>query len=78
MSKQTLRPLWRLLILVRNANDEVILTCDDCFQILEYLADTHHKIWPDDDFLRMIANKHLSCCPDCHQYYLKKLEQLEK
>lgn len=78
MSGQTVQPLWQILLLARKENEGVTLSCDDCFLILEYLADTQHKIGADVDFLRMIASKHLSCCPDCNHYYLQRLEQLEK
>ena len=78
VSRQTARPLWQILLLARNGDEGVTLTCEDCFLILEYLADTHHKIETDADFLRTIAGKHLSCCPDCGQYYQQRLEQLEQ
>jgi len=77
-SRKTVRPLWQLLLLARNASEGVTLSCDDCFLILEYLADTNHKNGADADFLGMIARKHLSCCPDCRQFYLQRLEQLEQ
>jgi predicted anti-sigma-YlaC factor YlaD len=61
-----------------NSGDDVALNCDDCFLILEYLAETHHEIEADAEILRTMASKHLSCCPDCRQYYLQRLEQLEE
>ena len=78
MFHQTVLPLWQILLRSTNSGDDVTLNCDDCFLILEYLAETHHEIGVDAEILRTIANKHLSCCPDCRQYHLQRLEQLEE
>ena len=78
MSKQTTQPLWQLMLKARKSSDDVALSCEDCFLILEYLADTREQIGADIDFLRKIASNHLSCCPDCRQYYQKRLEKLHQ
>ena len=33
------RSLWQLLIETRNIKDDIHLTCDECFILLEYDAD---------------------------------------
>ena len=78
MFHQTVLPLWQILLRSMNSGDGLTLNCDDCFLILEYLAETHHGNGADVEILRTIAINHLSCCPDCRQYYLQRLEQLEE
>lgn len=70
--------LWQILLQVAASEGTATLNCDDCFSILEYLAETKHQIGADIDLLHKIARKHLSCCPDCRQHYLAKLEELEQ
>jgi len=77
-SRPTPKPLWQILLKTSSSNEDVILNCDDCFLILEYLADTHQEIEADIALLRSAASKHLSCCPDCREYYLTRMDQLEK
>ena len=77
MPKEELRPLWRLLLAATNQKEGVTLSCDDCFAILEYLAEMRARVGVSIELLCMLARNHLSCCPDCHKYYLQRLEQLE-
>ena len=78
MTVETNRPLWQLLLKARSGGDDVKLNCQDCFLILEFLADIHHNLGTDIKFLRELASKNLSCCPDCRQFYLKRLEELQQ
>jgi len=77
MPKEEIRPLWRLLLAATIQKEGVSLSCDDCFAILEYLADLRARVGVSIDLLRMLARNHLSCCPNCRKYYLQRLEQLE-
>ncbi len=77
MPKDEIRPLWRLLMAATSQQEGVTLSCDDCFAIMEYLADMHARIGISLKLLRLMAKNHLSCCPDCRQYYRQRLEQLE-
>jgi hypothetical protein len=69
------KPLWKLLLATAAGPDE-LLTCADCFAILEYLAEAEsasenqHKLFQS-------ARQHLAACPDCQEYYLRRLEELE-
>ena len=78
MSTKSIQPLWQLLLKARSLSEDVTLNCDECFLILEYLADIKQQIGADIEFLRTLARRHLSCCPDCREYYLRRLEQLER
>ena len=78
MSAETIRPLWWLLLKARSGGSDVELNCDDCFLILEYLADMQQNLSADFEFIRDLARKHLTCCPDCHGLYQKRLRQLEQ
>ncbi|MCP4424538.1 MAG: hypothetical protein GY803_08615 [Chloroflexi bacterium] len=71
-----IRPLWKLLWQTAVPNNDLSLTCADCFAILEYLADisSNHNNRPA---LLQKARSHLTNCPDCHAYYEKRLQELE-
>lgn len=70
-----LLPLWRLLIESRKRP----LSCAECFTVLEYLAETipHNENGYDLKRLRAAADQHLATCPDCHDYYLQQLDEME-
>lgn len=78
MTLSTARPLWAILLKASNPGQKVIMDCDECFSILEYLADTMHHHNKDFKLLAKKIRRHLSGCPDCHQHFLEKLKQLEQ
>ncbi len=69
-------PLWQILVRsLQNAPDRD-LTCDECFAVLEYLADSA-VAGADPDRLRRSARRHLAHCPDCREHHLRRLRELE-
>ncbi|MCP4358461.1 MAG: hypothetical protein GY796_10640 [Chloroflexi bacterium] len=74
------RPLWQLLIISKNlsAVDKRPLTCGECFSILEYLADSVAGEQVTVKALQKMAHLHLATCPDCRDYYLQQLHELEE
>lgn len=77
MPKEAVRPLWRLLLTATSQKEVVTLNCDECFLILEYLADMCVRAGVSLDLLRVMTQNHLSCCPDCREYYWQRVRQLE-
>ncbi len=77
MLKDIARPLWRLLLLVLNQEDDDSLECDECFLILEYLAEMRASEGVDIKKYTILVKKHLASCPDCREYYLQQLQNLE-
>ena len=78
MTPAKFQPLWQILLKATNLGEDAILNCDECFSILEYLAETTRQIEGDINLFYQIARRHLSRCPDCREYYLAQLDQLEK
>lgn len=71
------RPLWEILI---SAADNVVkppLNCDECGQILVYLADAAQE-GVQEQVLRDAVKQHLDICPDCRKHHLGRLKQLEE
>ncbi|MEM7335731.1 MAG: hypothetical protein AAF490_26880 [Chloroflexota bacterium] len=75
------RPLWQLLLDTANQKDnQRPLTCAECFEILDYLAEN----LPSDDnvddtkLILLAAKRHLSSCPDCQTYYQNRLQVMEE
>ena len=77
MPRRAIRPLWRLLLAATSRQDDVSLSCDECFSILEYLAELRLRVPLSSEAFNTLANKHLSVCPDCQEYYRQKLEEFE-
>lgn len=66
------RPLWEILISVADNVVKIPLNCDECFQILVYLADAAQE-GVHEQVLRDAVNQHLDICPDCRAHHLKRL-----
>jgi Zn finger protein HypA/HybF involved in hydrogenase expression len=71
-----MRSLWQILISFRENNNPVSLTCDECFQYMEHLAE-EALAGADQTTLQEAIKDHLTNCPDCHEHHLRRLEQLE-
>ena len=71
-----MRPLWQILISFRENNKAVSLTCEECFQYIEHLAD-EALAGADQVTLQKAIKNHLTNCPDCYEHHLQRLEQLE-
>ena len=71
-----MRPLWQILISFRENTKAVSLTCDECFQYMEHLAE-EALAGADQVTLQEAIKDHLTNCPDCHEHHLQRLEHLE-
>ena len=71
-----MRSLWQILISFRENNNPVSLTCDECFQYMEHLAE-EALAGADQARLQEAIKGHLTNCPDCHEHHLQRLEKLE-
>ena len=69
------RPFWQTLV-AADSDESIALTCDECFIILEYLAEEAAE-GADLQPLQKTAQHHLSHCPDCREHHLKRLIELE-
>ncbi len=70
------RPLWQLLIQTRHIKDNMRLTCDECFMLLEYDADLLVAGSRFDELETAIRN-HLVLCSECQVELVDRLEKLE-
>jgi uncharacterized protein with PIN domain len=70
-------PLWKILLKIRQTQSYAPLTCDECFAILEYLADQAARgtSW---ETLHQLAREHLARCPGCREVHWRRLRELEK
>jgi len=71
------RPLWEILISAADNVLKIPLNCDECFQILVYLADAAQQ-GVREQVLRDAVKQHLDICPDCRKHHLGRLKQLEE
>jgi hypothetical protein len=69
------RPFWQTLV-AADSGENIVLTCDECFTILEYLAEEAAE-GADLQTLQKAAQHHLTHCPDCRAHHLKRLIELE-
>ncbi len=68
------RPLWEILA-VSSSKDDTQLTCDECFAVVEYLAD-EATAGADPQALLQTARRHLIHCPDCREHRERRLSRL--
>jgi hypothetical protein len=68
------RALWQILV-AADSEETAALSCDDCFAILQFLADEAVR-GADLGTLREALRRHLEHCPDCRAHHLKRLNQL--
>lgn len=71
------RPLWKILLKLSQMPSEAHLTCDECYVILDYLADAAAHATTQDQLYQM-ARQHLARCPGCREQYLARLRELER
>ena len=70
------RPIWKLLIVFSEPEQDGELTCDECFNIMEYLAGEAVR-GIDMKILREAVHHHFEYCAGCHEHHLQRLEELE-
>lgn len=70
------RPLWEILILARTPGNEIILNCDECFQVMEYLAEAT-LAENQTDKIRVILQEHMKHCPNCREHHEQKFIEME-
>jgi phage regulator Rha-like protein len=71
-----MRPLWQILISFKERSRSFSANCDECFQIMEHLAD-EAAAGADQESLLIAIKDHLTQCPHCHEHHQERLEQLE-
>ena len=70
------RPFWQILIIAAQHGAYVPLNCDECFQILEFLADEAVRGVEERYLVRAVRN-HLDRCPECREHHLQRLREIE-
>jgi hypothetical protein len=71
-----MRPLWQILISLKERNQSISLNCNECFQFMEHLAD-EAAAGADQNTLQIAIKDHLANCPDCQDHHQERLEQME-
>ncbi|MBI4670308.1 MAG: hypothetical protein HY741_01395 [Chloroflexi bacterium] len=69
--------LWEILRATNDPQDRTVLTCDECFAIMEYLADCA-VAGAKREAIFAAAQKHLARCPDCRIEHAERIQALEK
>lgn len=64
------------MLVAADSGGTVSLTCDECFAILEYLADEAAN-GADPRILREAVRRHLEHCPDCREHHRLRLSALQ-
>ena len=71
-----MRSLWQILVAFKDRDQSVSLTCDECFQYMEHIAEGAIA-GADQASLQKAVQDHLSICPDCSEHHLSRLEKME-
>jgi predicted anti-sigma-YlaC factor YlaD len=71
------RPLWQLLMLIQQSKEDVDLTCNECFTLLEYDADL---LVSGAEFseINSSVKKHLQLCSRCRNQLKAMIEKKER
>ena len=75
------RPLWQLLLDLKTAvRGERPFSCEECFTVLAYLAESLKESFPPrrQALLQQAVRQHLDICPNCRAHYLARLEEMER
>lgn len=72
-----MRPLWQILISLKDRNQSDSLDCDECFHYMEHLAE-EAVAGADKDTLQIAIKDHLIRCPECQEHHQQRLEQIEE
>jgi hypothetical protein len=72
-----MRPLWQILISLKDRNQSDSLDCDECFHYMEHLAE-EAVAGADKDTLQTAIKDHLIRCPECQEHHQQRLEQIEE
>jgi predicted anti-sigma-YlaC factor YlaD len=64
------------MIIEAGRGAQMPLNCDECFVVLEYLAEVA-VYGATEKNLRMAVHRHLDQCPDCREHHLQRLAELE-
>jgi predicted anti-sigma-YlaC factor YlaD len=75
------RPLWELLLEFKTAvSPQRPLTCEECFAILEYLAEAFEQetAAARQTQLHHVIKQHLAVCPNCQTLYQTRLAEMEQ
>jgi hypothetical protein len=70
------RPLWQLLLLMRDSKKDIRLTCEECFALLEFDAD-RLSAGADPAEIRSSVIHHLTSCLSFSTQLDDWLERLE-
>jgi hypothetical protein len=73
---QNQRPIWQILTDAAEPGSEVTLTCDECFAIMEHLADQAVR-GVDPDMIHTAIRRYIAHCPDCNEHHKQRLAELE-
>jgi len=71
------RSLWQLLIQTRDRKEDIPITCDECFILLEYDADLL-ATGAQFDELQPVIKKHLQVCSRCRLQLIRRIAELEQ
>ncbi len=78
MPAKVSRPLWKLLLATSEGSETAVFNCDECFLILEYLAELNLSAQINKNDLHKLVDQHLAGCPTCLEYYLERIRHMER
>lgn len=73
---QHIRPFWQIIASAKDSSHPVVLTCEECFAILDHLTSLALVGVAEKD-LKIAVRSYLAHCPDCEEYYDDRIQQLE-
>ena len=71
-----MRPLWQILISLKERSQPVPLDCDECFHYMEHLAE-EAIAGADKSTLQSAMKVHLHNCPHCQEHHQRRMAEIE-
>ena len=70
------RPIWQILTDAAEPGNDITLSCDECFAIMEHLADEAAK-GMELEMIHRAIRRYIAHCPDCTEHHQQRLAELE-
>ena len=71
------RSLFEIFIRTSSPGNEIMLSCDECFFVMEYFVELALDGVSINDIKKALL-RHINHCPDCQEHHLQRLKEMEE
>jgi hypothetical protein len=72
-----IRSLFEIFIHSSLPGNEITLTCDECFVVMEFFVDLVLEDLSLDEIKKPLL-RHIDHCPDCREHHFQRLREMEE